>query len=54
MKKIKHINIILFSLFLGTMLCSCSSSIKVDIKGKLSDNAASEVYLVVEDTQIDT
>lgn len=54
MKKIKHINIILFSLFLGTMLCSCSSSIKVDIRGKLSDNAASEVYLVVEDTQIDT
>jgi thiol-disulfide isomerase/thioredoxin len=36
------------------MLCSCSSSIKVDIRGKLSDNAASEVYLVVEDTQIDT
>lgn len=54
MPSIKHIKQILLLLFLGAILCSCSQAISVDIRGKLSDNAASEVYLVVEDTQIDT
>ncbi|MBR4995574.1 MAG: AhpC/TSA family protein [Alistipes sp.] len=34
--------------------CSCSRGVKFDIEGQLADNAASMVYLVVEDTDIDT
>ena len=36
-------------------LCSCQRGVKFDIDGQLADNAASEVYLVVENnTSIDT
>lgn len=36
------------------VLCSCNKSVTFDIEGRLADNAASVVYLVVEDTDIDT
>ena len=42
-----------YLILLGAM-CSCSRSVKFDIEGQLVDNAASVVYLVVEDTDIDT
>lgn len=45
--------IIAYILLLGA-LCSCNRNIKFDIEGRLVDNAASVVYLVVEDTDIDT
>ncbi len=35
-------------------LCSCSRGVRFDIEGRLTDNAASEVYLVVESTEVDT
>lgn len=41
-------------LFILAAMCSCSRSVKFDIEGRLADNAASVVYLVVEDTDVDT
>lgn len=35
-------------------LCSCSSGVRFDISGRLTQNAAHEVYLVVQNTTTDT
>ena len=45
---------ILAYLLILAAMCSCSRSVKFDIEGRLADNAASVVYLVVEDTDVDT
>ena len=45
---------ILAYLLILAAMCSCSRSVKFDIEGRLVDNAASVVYLVVEDTDVDT
>ena len=42
-----------YLILLGAM-CSCGRSVKFDIEGRLIDNAASVVYLVVENTDVDT
>lgn len=36
------------------VLCSCSSGVRFDISGRLTQNAAHEVYLVVQNTSTDT
>ena len=41
-------------LTLAMLLCSCSQGVKFDIDGRLADNAASVVYLVVENSLLDT
>ena len=41
-------------LVLSLTLASCSGGIKVNIEGELSDNAASEVYLIVQNIEADT
>ena len=41
-------------LLLLLLMASCSSGIKVDVQGQLIENAASKVYLVVENSTIDT
>lgn len=41
-------------LTLAMLLCSCSQGVKFDIDGRLADNAASVVYLVVENSSLDT
>lgn len=41
-------------LMLALCLCSCDKGVKFDISGQLTDNAASVVYLVVENTALDT
>ena len=46
--------LILTYIILLCTLCSCSRRVKFDIEGRLIDNAASVIYLVVEDTDVDT
>lgn len=41
-------------LIIALWLCSCNRGIKFEIDGMLADNAASEIYLVVENTALDT
>ncbi|MBR2169551.1 MAG: DUF4369 domain-containing protein, partial [Alistipes sp.] len=41
-------------LILALCLCSCDKGVKFEIDGTLADNAASEVYLVVENSALDT
>lgn len=38
----------------ASLACGCSHGIDFDIEGQLADNAASEVYLIVEKTTADT
>ena len=45
---------ILTYLTLALCLCSCDKGVKFKIDGTLADNAASEVYLVVENSALDT
>jgi thiol-disulfide isomerase/thioredoxin len=45
---------ILAYLLILAAMCSCSRRVKFDIEGRLIDNAASVIYLVVEDTDVDT
>ena len=45
---------ILAYLLILAAMCSCGRSVKIDIEGRLVDNAASVIYLVVEDTDVDT
>lgn len=47
----KRVAVILLAI---VALCSCSKGVRFDIEGRLADNAASAVYLVVEDTEVDT
>lgn len=45
---------IILSILPLAAMCACNRGIKFDIEGRLTDNAASVVYLITEDTSTDT
>ncbi len=54
MKRTNTFIYLLLLVLTGLMVSSCSHDIKVNIEGRLTDNAASEVYLIVQHIEADT